>query len=243
MPHLIAGCGVSDGGIDLYIDWRPRAEAAYDAEFGNDLAAYPAPETREAGSTKSSVAAGRFGPSERRSLGSAFVPEERLGHAAVPDFSLIDNTLLSNLGTDGFQSRGLINWQLTREHAVEVCDGYDVRHAGVTGRAGSLSGGNLQKFIVGRELIKRPEVLIVNQPTWGVDMGSAINIRDQLKALAEAGSAVLVISQDLDELFELADTLCVLNHGHLSASQPTSAWTAETLGVAMTGDVNREVAA
>ncbi|MAV47964.1 MAG: ABC transporter ATP-binding protein [Alphaproteobacteria bacterium TMED89] len=189
------------------------------------------------------VAAGRFGPSERRSLGSAFVPEERLGHAAVPDFSLIDNTLLSNLGTDGFQSRGLINWQLTREHAVEVCDGYDVRHAGVTGRAGSLSGGNLQKFIVGRELIKRPEVLIVNQPTWGVDMGSAINIRDQLKALAEAGSAVLVISQDLDELFELADTLCVLNHGHLSASQPTSAWTAETLGVAMTGDVNREVAA
>ena len=189
------------------------------------------------------VDAGRFGPSERRALGAAFVPEERLGHAAMPDFSLIDNTLLSNLGTDGFQKRGLINWRVVREHAVEVCDGYDVRHAGVTGRAGSLSGGNLQKFIVGRELIKHPEVLIVNQPTWGVDMGSATNIRDQLKALAESGSAVLVISQDLDELFDLADTLCVLNHGHLSESRETREWTAETLGVAMTGNAQGQAAA
>ena len=175
-------------------------------------------------------------------FGGAFVPEERLGHAAVPDFSLIDNTLLSNIQTEGFQNRGLINWTRTREHAVEVTDGYDVRHAGVTGRAGSLSGGNLQKFIVGRELIKGPDVLIVNQPTWGVDMGSATNIRDRLKALAESGSAVLVISQDLDELFDLADRLCVLNHGHLSAAKPTSAWTAETLGVAMTGDVEEKAA-
>lgn len=188
------------------------------------------------------VEAGRSGPSQRRALGGAFVPEERLGHAAVPDFSLIDNTLLSNLGTDGFQRRGLINWTLTREHATEICDGYDVRHAGVTGRAASLSGGNLQKFIVGRELIKQPEVLVVNQPTWGVDMGSATNIRDQLKALAESGSALLVISQDLDELFDLADRLCVLNHGHLSEAKPTHEWTAETLGVAMTGDVQEQAA-
>lgn len=188
------------------------------------------------------VEAGRSGPSQRRALGGAFVPEERLGHAAVPDFSLIDNTLLSNLGTDGFQRRGLINWTLTREHTTEICDGYDVRHAGVTGRAASLSGGNLQKFIVGRELIKQPEVLVVNQPTWGVDMGSATNIRDQLKALAESGSALLVISQDLDELFDLADRLCVLNHGHLSEAKPTHEWTAETLGVAMTGDVQEQAA-
>ena len=113
-----------------------------------------------------------------------------------------------------------------------------MRHAGVTGRASSLSGGNLQKFIVGRELIKNPSVLVVNQPTWGVDMGSATNIRDRLKALAEAGSAVLVISQDLDELFDLADRLCVLNHGVLSDTRPTGDWTAETLGVAMTGDAD-----
>lgn len=211
-------------------------EALYSYLAGEDLAP-------SAGALRlCGVDAGRLGPSERRALGGAFVPEERLGHAAVPDFSLIDNTLLSNLGTDGFQKRGLINWQRTREHAVEVCDGYDVRHAGVTGRAGALSGGNLQKFIVGRELIKQPDVLIVNQPTWGVDMGSATNIRDQLKALAEQGSAVLVISQDLDELFELADTLCVLNHGTLSAAQPTGAWTAETLGVAMTGEVKEQAA-
>ena len=179
---------------------------------------------------------GRLGPGERRLLGAAFVPEERLGHAAVPDFSLIDNTLLSNIQTEGFQRRGLVDWNRTREHSEEICEGYDVRHAGVTGRASSLSGGNLQKFIVGRELIKNPSVLVVNQPTWGVDMGSATNIRDRLKALAEAGSAVLVISQDLDELFDLADRLCVLNHGVLSDTRPTADWTAETLGVAMTGD-------
>ena len=211
-------------------------EALYSYLAGEDLAP-----TAEA-VTMCGKNVGRMGPSERRKLGGAFVPEERLGHAAVPDFSLIDNTLLSNIQTEGFQNRGLINWTRTREHAVEVTDGYDVRHAGVTGRAGSLSGGNLQKFIVGRELIKGPDVLIVNQPTWGVDMGSATNIRDRLKALAESGSAVLVISQDLDELFDLADRLCVLNHGHLSAAKPTSAWTAETLGVAMTGDVEEKAA-
>ena len=87
-------------------------------------------------------------------------------------------------------------------------------------------------------MIKNPSVLVVNQPTWGVDMGSATNIRDRLKALAEAGSAVLVISQDLDELFDLADRLCVLNHGVLSETRPTADWTAETLGVAMTGDAD-----
>ena len=186
---------------------------------------------------------GRLGPGERRLLGAAFVPEERLGHAAVPDFSLIDNTLLSNIQTDGFQRRGLVDWNRTREHSEEICAGYDVRHAGVSGRASSLSGGNLQKFIVGRELIKNPSVLVVNQPTWGVDMGSATNIRDRLKALAEAGSAVLVISQDLDELFDLADRLCVLNHGALSDTRPTADWTAETLGVAMTGDADSPDAA
>ena len=186
---------------------------------------------------------GRLGPGERRLLGAAFVPEERLGHAAVLDFSLIDNTLLSNIQTEGFQRRGLVDWNRTREHSEEICEGYDVRHAGVTGRASSLSGGNLQKFIVGRELIKNPSVLVVNQPTWGVDMGSATNIRDRLKALAEAGSAVLVISQDLDELFDLADRLCVLNHGALSDTHPTADWTAETLGVAMTGDADSPDAA
>ncbi|MAH88391.1 MAG: ABC transporter [Kiloniella sp.] len=186
---------------------------------------------------------GRRGPGERRVMGAAFVPEERLGHAAVPDFSLIDNTLLTNIQTEGFQRRGLLDWTRTREHSEEICAGYDVRHAGVTGRASSLSGGNLQKFIVGRELIKSPSVLVVNQPTWGVDMGSATNIRDRLKALAEAGSAVLVISQDLDELFELADRLCVLNHGVLSPTRPTADWTAETLGVAMAGDADRSAAA
>ena len=106
-------------------------------------------------------------------MGAAFVPEERLGHAAVPDFSLIDNTLLTNIQTEGFQRRGLLDWTRTREHSEEICAGYDVRHAGVTGRASSLSGGNLQKFIVGREVLQRPRVLIAAQPTWGVDVGAA----------------------------------------------------------------------
>ena len=98
--------------------------------------------------------------------------------------------------------------------------------------AASLSGGNLQKFIVGREILREPGVLVVSQPTWGVDAGAAAAIRQALIDLAARGAAVLVISQDLDELAEIADRIAVMFHGRLSAPLDAAAADRETLGLA-----------
>ena len=118
----------------------------------------------------------------------------------------------------------------------------DVRKSGEDPAAGSLSGGNLQKFIVGRELDRKPKVIIVNQPTWGVDAGAAAHIRQSLVDLARAGSAVLVISQDLDEIFEIATRIAVISEGRLSDSYPSETMTLEKIGLLM-GGVHGEEAA
>ncbi len=112
---------------------------------------------------------------------------------------------------------------------------FDVRMSHDDPEARSLSGGNLQKFVVGRELDRKPGVLIVNQPTWGVDAGAAALIRQALIDLARSGSAVLVISQDLDEIFEIADRIAVISRGYLSAAEPTSDMNRERVGLLMAG--------
>ena len=104
-----------------------------------------------------------------------------------------------------------------------------------TSKARKLSGGNLQKFVVGREIIREPKLLVVDQPTWGVDAGAARLIRQALVDLAARGAAVLVVSQDLDELFEIADRLAVIHDGRLSEPRPTGAWTRDAIGLEMMG--------
>jgi simple sugar transport system ATP-binding protein len=116
-----------------------------------------------------------------------------------------------------------------------VSERYDVRKGKRDPEARSLSGGNLQKFVVGREIDRKPGVLVVNQPTWGVDAGAAAMIRQALIDLAASGSAVLVISQDLDEIFEIADRIAVLHHGHLSVAEPAATMTLERIGLLMGG--------
>src|ERR1700743_1428252 len=111
----------------------------------------------------------------------------------------------------------------------------DVRKAKRAPGAASLSGGNLQKFVVGREILRNPAVLVVCQPTWGVDAGAAAVIRQALLHLAAAGAAVLVTSQDLDELAEITDRIAVMFHGHLSEALPTAEATREKLGLLMGG--------
>ena len=111
----------------------------------------------------------------------------------------------------------------------------DVRKSAPDPEAAALSGGNLQKFIVGRELDRKPSVMVVNQPTWGVDAGAAAHIRQALIELARSGSAVLVISQDLDELFELSDAIAVMHNGELSAPLPIAVATFEKIGLLMGG--------
>jgi simple sugar transport system ATP-binding protein len=161
-------------------------------------------------------AVGRLGPAQRRALGLHFVPDERLGRGAVPGLSLAHNLLLTRdeaVGPSGWIDMGALKAQ-----AQTIIERYQVKAGGPQALAQSLSGGNLQKFIVGREVDADPKLLIVSQPTWGVDVGATAQIRAALLALRDAGCAVLVVSEELDELFELCDRLHVMAQGRLSPS-------------------------
>ncbi|MGE4660831.1 MAG: ABC transporter ATP-binding protein [Arenicellales bacterium] len=181
-----------------------------------------------------SEAIGHLDPAERRALGLNFVPEERLGRGAVPPMPLSDNTLLTGFGR-GMVQRQLIARKEVNAAAKNCIDAHDVRCGGFSAVAKSLSGGNLQKFIVGRELSMTPKLLVVSQPTWGVDVGAAANIRRQLLLLAERGSGVLLVSEELDELFEITDTLYVAYRGRLSEPMLTQEVDRLTIGRMMTG--------
>ncbi len=179
---------------------------------------------------------GRRGVNGRRKRGAAFVSEERLGHGAAPDRRLSENVVLTRARLEPELMRwSLINFSAARAIKDRVREAFDVRAASDDPLARELSGGNLQKFIVGREVDRSPKVLIVDQPTWGVDAGAAARIRQTLIDLARDGAAVLVISQDLDEIFEIADRIAVLNEGRLSAFVPAAEATREAVGLLMTG--------
>ena len=179
--------------------------------------------------------AGTLGVTERRRLGAAFVPEERLGHGAAPRMKLSENALLTGHAASGMVKRGFINKPATLAAVDRTTTTFDVRKAKRDPEAVSLSGGNLQKFVVGREILREPGVLVVSQPTWGVDAGAAATIRQALIDLAARGTAVLVISQDLDELTEIADRIAVMFHGRLSAPLNAVEATREALGLLMGG--------
>jgi len=179
--------------------------------------------------------AGCLGVTRRRQLGAAFVPEERLGHAAAPRLPLSQNTLLTAHATGDLVSFGLVNLGKAYDQAMAISRAFDVRKGKPDPEAGSLSGGNLQKFVVGREMLREPGVLIVSQPTWGVDAGASATIRQALVDLSRRGAAVLVISQDLDEIFEIADRISVIHDGRLSEPEPSKTMTLEKIGLLMGG--------
>jgi len=176
---------------------------------------------------------GHLGVASRRARGLALVPEERLGRATAPDLSLADNLLLTSHG--GLVRGGLIERGKCADSAAEVIARLSVACSGPAALARSLSGGNLQKFIVGREMALAPRVLILSQPTWGVDIAAALFIRQSLIDLSRAGAAILVISEDLDELFELSDRIAVLHRGHLSKAEPATALDRGRVGLLMGG--------
>ncbi|MGQ9369720.1 ABC transporter ATP-binding protein [Azospirillum sp. ST 5-10] len=180
-------------------------------------------------------AVGHLGPRGRRELGLAFVPEERLGRGAVPELSLSENALLSGYAREPLVRRGLVHFGRARGYAERIIELFDVVAHGHRAEARSLSGGNLQKFIIGREILQKPRLLVVGQPTWGVDAGAAAAIHQALIDLARGGAAVLVVSQDLDELFVLSDRIAVLFHGRLSESRPTHKTSVEEIGLLMGG--------
>jgi simple sugar transport system ATP-binding protein len=172
-------------------------------------------------------------PRRRRKEGLHFVPEERLGRGAVPTLSLAQNTLLTR--TETVAASGWIATDRVRRLAEHVINRFNVKAGGSAAAAKSLSGGNLQKFIVGREIDAEPKLLIVSQPTWGVDVGAAALIRGELLKLRDEGCALLVVSEELDELFEISDRLIVIAQGRMSPSVPTAQATIEQIGEWMSG--------
>jgi general nucleoside transport system ATP-binding protein len=181
-------------------------------------------------------AMGRRDVNDRRQLQVAFVPEERLGHGAVPDFKLSDNVVLSrHAADDALVQKGMLRKSGAARVSRRVIEAFDVRKNRNDPAARTLSGGNLQKFLIGRELDSKPNILVVSQPTWGVDAGAAATIRQAIVDLARSGAAVLVISQDLDEIFEIADRVAVISRGELSEAYPAATLTAERIGLLMAG--------
>jgi ABC-type uncharacterized transport system ATPase subunit len=185
---------------------------------------------------------GKQGPMARRAHGLYFVPEERLGRGAVPSLSLAQNLLLTRL--DAVGRGGWLKLGSLQAQAADIIRRYNVKAGGPGAAARSLSGGNLQKFIVGREIEAGPQLLIVSQPTWGVDVGAAAQIRGEILKLREAGCAVLVVSEELEELFEICDRLYVMAKGQASPSLPRAQATVEKVGLWMSGlwDVPEAVA-
>ncbi|GAB4089746.1 ABC transporter ATP-binding protein [Hydrogenophaga soli] len=173
-------------------------------------------------------------PAHRRKLGLHFVPEERLGRGAVPLLGLAHNLLLTRREAVS-PATGWLHLKTLRAQAEDIIQRYKVKTAGPDAAAKSLSGGNLQKFIVGREIEAKPALLIVSQPTWGVDVGAAAQIRGEILALRDAGCAVLVVSEELDELFEISDRLHVMAKGRLSPSLSRAEATVERIGEWMSG--------
>ena len=188
------------------------------------------------------VDVGRMGPAHRRRLGFVMAPEDRLGHAAAPDMTLVENAFLTGAVRRGLTRRGFIDWAATRDFAEAVIKAYDVRTPGAHVAARALSGGNLQKFVIGRELSQNPDVIVINQPTWGVDAAAAASIRQAILDRAAAGAAVVVISQDLDELLEISDNFAVLNGGRMTTPRPVRGLSVDEIGLMMGGAHGMEVA-
>ena len=177
--------------------------------------------------------AGRLNTAQRRALGLHFVPEERLGRGAVPALSLAHNLLLTRKNAVG--RGGWLQLHTLRAQAAAIIERFKVKASGPGAAAQSLSGGNLQKFIVGREVAANPALLIVSQPTWGVDVGAAAQIRGEILKLAGNGCAVLVVSEELEELFDICDRLYVMAKGQISPPLPRAEATVALVGQWMSG--------
>ncbi len=180
-------------------------------------------------------AVGQLRPDARRRHGMAFVPAERLGHGAVPSMSLADNALLTGFQQTGMLGSGMIRRSSVNAFAERIIQRFAVKTPSAETAAASLSGGNLQKFILGREILQQPKLLIAAHPTWGVDVGAAAAIHRALIELRDAGAAILVISEDLEELFQISDRIAALSDGKLSPQYTTASSTPAEVGRWMAG--------
>jgi simple sugar transport system ATP-binding protein len=173
--------------------------------------------------------------------GVARVPEDRHAVGVVGDLPVWENAVSERLRTRVFSRWSVVRRVAARRHAARVIEAYDVRGGGPLALARSLSGGNMQKLILGRALLApegqaaTPRLIVAHQPTWGLDIGAVAYVQQQLLAARDAGAAVLLISDDLDEVMTLGDRIAVMHHGRLTDARPVDDWTREGIGLAMAG--------
>ena len=174
-------------------------------------------------------------PSVRGRLGVAIIPEERLGWALVPGKSLVFNTALGLYSVPGGPFRGfVVDWGRARAISKEIVEHMKVRVSDVDAPVESMSGGNMQRFIVGRELSKKPSLVLAMNPTSGLDVDAAEKVRGLLAEAADSGTGVLLISEDLDELLEVADRIVVMSKGRVTLVEEKP-FNVEEIAAAMTG--------
>jgi len=151
--------------------------------------------------------------------------------------SLEENALLTGYQGE-LTTKGWINGSKVKAFAKDIIEKFNVKTAGSQAQAKSLSGGNLQKYIIGREILQNPKLLVCSHPTWGVDIGAAILIRHALINLRDQGAAILVVSEDIDELYSISDRICAICDGKLSPIKATKEVSINQLGLWMAGDFN-----
>jgi simple sugar transport system ATP-binding protein len=174
-------------------------------------------------------------PAQMRDHGLAYVPEERMHTGAVSGFSVSENLLLIDHADDRFINRGLFDFAAIKEHCQELVSEYDVKTPSLDTPTQSLSGGNIQKLILARELSGTPEVLIAAQPSRGVDIGATEYIHQRLIQQRSEGTAVLMVSEDLDEIFALSDRIAVIYEGEIIGVVDPQETTREAIGLMMAG--------
>jgi len=178
---------------------------------------------------------GNLDPQQRREYLMAFSPEDRMEQAAIPQMKIFENVALNNFKSSNFFNNGLINEKKIKEHSKKILSDFSVNTNNVELKSQFLSGGNLQKLIMGRELITSPELLICFNPTWGLDVGAINYIHETLIKINEQKKSIILISTDTDELLKLSDKICVINKGKLSKIMDAENVTSEKLGLLMGG--------
>ena len=178
---------------------------------------------------------GDLNPQERREYLMAFSPEDRLEQAAIPQMKIFENVALNNFKSSNFFNNGLINEDKIKEHSKKIISDFNVNTDNIDLKSQFLSGGNLQKLIIGRELITSPDLLICFNPTWGLDVGAINYIHETLIKINEQNKSIILISTDTDELLKLSDKISVINKGKLSKTMNADEVTSEKLGILMGG--------
>ena len=167
--------------------------------------------------------------------GVARIPEDRHAEGLISDMSIVENLIAERLHTSDFSRHGFIDWTKAESFAAAIIADYDVKCSGPAARTGLLSGGNMQKLILGRVMAHEPKLVLANQPTRGLDVGAVAYVHEQLLAARKRGAGILLISEDLDELLALADKICVMYRGSLSPAMARSSVTIQKLGLMMAG--------